>query len=90
MITNDQIKRCVEIASRFGVTKLVLFGSCLDSLATARDIDLLCEGVKDEDYFKMGAEMESAAGVTVDIVPLEPKTPFADYNYKRGRVLYAV
>jgi predicted nucleotidyltransferase len=90
MVTDDQLKKCIEIASKFGVTKLVLFGSCLDSLANARDIDLICEGMKNEDYFKMGAEMESAAGITVDVVPLEPKTPFVEYNLRKGRVLYAV
>lgn len=90
MITNNQIKQCVEIASKFGVKKLVLFGSCLNDLANARDIDLLCEGVKNEDYFKMGAEMEMASGVTVDIIPLEPPTPFVDYNLRKGRILYAV
>jgi predicted nucleotidyltransferase len=90
MVTNDQLTKCIEIASKFGVTKLILFGSCLDGLTNARDIDLLCEGVKNEDYFKMGAEMETAAGVTVDIIALEPKTPFVDYNLRKGRILYAV
>lgn len=90
MVTKEQLTKCIEIASKFGVTKLILFGSCLDSLANARDIDLLCEGVKNEDYFKMVAEMETAVGITVDIVTIEPKTPFVDYNLRKGRLLYAV
>jgi predicted nucleotidyltransferase len=90
MITNEHLKTCIRIASEFGVTKLVLFGSCLNNPENANDIDFLCDGIKNEDFFKIGAEMEAATGVTVDIVTIEPKTPFVEYNLNRGRVLYAV
>jgi hypothetical protein len=41
------------------------------------------------DFASMGTEMEDAAGVRVDLVPLEPITRFIRYNLQHGKQLYA-
>jgi len=89
MVTQDQINKCITIARKYGARQVVLFGSAIDTPATARDIDLLTDGVGGMDFAAMGVEMEDAAGISVDLVPLEPMTRFVRYNLEHGRVLYA-
>ena len=88
MIKPDQITKCIEVARRYGVKKLVLFGSAAEDPENARDIDLICEGVEGSDFFRMGAEMENETLTQIDIVPVPPLTHFAQYNLARGKVLH--
>jgi predicted nucleotidyltransferase len=88
MISQDQIDRCIEVAKRYGVRKLVLFGSAANDPVHARDIDLICEGIKGVDFLMMGAEMENETGVMVDTVPADAPSAFIEYNMPKGRILY--
>lgn len=90
MVSKDQIAKCIEIARKYGVRKLVLFGSAYENPENARDIDLLADGVNADTFFAMGADMEDEAGVRVDLIPMEPQTRFVSYNLSHGKVLYAV
>ncbi len=85
MVTQAQIEKCVEIAK-----KLVLFGSAAEDPVRARDIDLICTGVRGLDLLRMAGEMENEARVLVDAVPGDEETPFVSFNVPRGRVLYEV
>lgn len=89
MVSKEQINKCVEIAKKYGIRKLVLFGSAYENPEHARDIDLLAGGVNSGSFFAMGADMEQEAGVPVDLVPMEPETRFVRYNLSYGKVLYA-
>lgn len=80
--------RCVEIARAFGVRKLILFGSALESPETAADVDVACEGLDGWDLFRFGAKLEEALGMTVDVIPLRSDDRFSQYVAQRGRVLY--
>jgi predicted nucleotidyltransferase len=82
------IGRCVAIAREFGVRKLILFGSALESLETARDIDLACEGVDGWDIFRLGARLEEELGMNVDLVRLKPRDRLSQYITEHGRVIY--
>ena len=64
------IDRCVEIARAFGVTKLILFGSALESPETAADMDVACDGLNGWDLFRFGAKLEEESSTSVDVVPL--------------------
>lgn len=44
-IDSSQIDRCVSIAREFGVEKLILFGSAVESPEFASDLDIACNGV---------------------------------------------
>ena len=88
MVTAEQISKCIEVAKRYGATRLVLFGSAVYDAENARDIDLLCEGVKASRFLSMGSEMENETGIMVDTVPADAPTPFVEYNMPKGRVLY--
>ena len=89
MVTPDQISRCIQIARKYRVRTLVLFGSAFNSPEIARDIDLIAAGVTGIDFTSMGVEMEDAVGMQVDLVPMEPRTRFVEYNIKNGKQLYA-
>ena len=89
MVTPEQIDKCIAVARRYGATKLVLFGSAVHDAEHARDIDLLCEGVKGGRFLSMGAEMENETGIMVDTIPADEPSPFVEYNMLKGRVLYA-
>jgi uncharacterized protein len=88
VITNAQVMACVDVARKYGAKKLVLFGSAAHDPSTARDIDLVCEGVQGWDVISMGAEMEEQAGACIDIVTTPPVTPFAEMALDEGKVLY--
>ena len=83
------IDRAVAIAKRWGATRIVLFGSAVDSLAEARDLDLACAGVPGWEFFGMAGEIMMALPVAVDVVFLEDDPAFARHVEKWGRALYA-
>jgi uncharacterized protein len=88
MVTRRQIAACVEVAKNYGATRVLLFGSAAENPEEARDIDLICEGVKGFRFFEMAGMMEHASHVTVDVIPATPRTRFVEMNEKRAQVLY--
>lgn len=89
-VTQADLDRCVDIAREFGVTRLILFGSALESPALARDLDLACEGVDGWELFRLGAKLEEALRIPVDLVPLDPHNRFSRHIAAKGRLIYAV
>jgi predicted nucleotidyltransferase len=88
VITPVQIEKCVEVACRYGARRLVLFGSAAEDPTTARDIDLICDGVEPKRFFEMAGMLEHEVGVLVDVVPAEPRTRFVEVNMRRGHMIY--
>ena len=87
-ITERQLQEAVDIARRFGATRLLLFGSALTNPEKARDLDLAVDGVPGWDFFRMAAEIEERLGVPLDVVPLDVDDPFVCAIERDGRVLY--
>ena len=81
------LMNAVLVARRFGAKRLLLFGSALDNPATARDLDLACAGVPGWKFFEFSSALEETLGVPLDLVPLDPPTPFTQLIEKRARVL---
>ena len=88
MVQMEEIKQCEQVARKYGATKIILFGSTLEDMESAHDIDLICSGVSDGDFILMSSEMEELVSVPVDVFSTTPLTSFVDFNLKRGRVLY--
>ncbi|OGJ85597.1 MAG: hypothetical protein A2268_16470 [Candidatus Raymondbacteria bacterium RifOxyA12_full_50_37] len=88
MVTKKQIDTCVEVAKKYGIRKLMLFGSANDDMNHARDIDLLCYGLSEIDVLRMSGEIENRTGILVDAIPADQETPFVRMNVVRGKVLY--
>ena len=75
------------MARSFGATRLLLFGSALENPANARDLDLACAGVPGWKLFELSAALEETLRVPLDVVPLDPPTPFTQLIEQRARVL---
>jgi predicted nucleotidyltransferase len=81
------LMKALAVAQGFGAKRLLLFGSTLENPATAHDLDLACEGVPGWKLFELASALERALGVPLDLVPLDPPTPFTRLIEKRARVL---
>lgn len=69
-ITPLLLNRTVILAREYGATRLILFGSGVDSPETTRDLDLACEGVEGWRLFERSARLEEELKVPIDLVPL--------------------
>lgn len=87
-LTDQSIQKAAAIAKRYGVSKLLLFGSALENLETARDLDLPCEGIRGWNQYKLAGEIENELLVNVDLVSMEDSNSFTDHNRKVGRLIY--
>lgn len=87
-VSRRDLDQVVEIARKYGATRLLLFGSALTDPDTARDLDLAVDGVPGWDLFRMAAEMEESISIPLDVVPLDADDPFVEFIERKGRVLY--
>ena len=87
-VTSDKIAAVTRVLRRHGATRIVLFGSALESPETARDVDIAVDGIQGWAIFRAGAEAEKILGMPLDLVPLSPPTRFTRYIEKKGRVVY--
>lgn len=62
-----------RLRDEYGARRVVLLGSLArGEFRVGSDVDLAAEGIRDEDFFRAGADLESAAGgLHVDLVPIE-------------------
>ena len=75
------------VARRFGAKRLLLFGSALENPATARDLDLACDGVEGWKLYELGACLEEALQMPLDLIPLTPATRLTRLIERQGKVL---
>ena len=45
-----ELKKIVSISKEFGAKKLLLFGSCLEDIESAQDIDIAVSGIKNKKF----------------------------------------
>jgi predicted nucleotidyltransferase len=83
------IQTAIELAKAYGATRLVLFGSYLNTPDQARDLDLAVDGVSGWKLYELAARLEETLHVPLDLVPLHPATPLTQQIESHGRVLYA-
>jgi len=86
-VDGAKIDRIIRLAKVYGATRLILFGSSVESPQTARDIDLACDGVPGWKLYELAAKIEVELNVPLDIVPLTPSTRFTQNIEKRGKIL---
>ena len=83
----NMLAKAIRVAREFGARRLLLFGSALENPASARDLDLACAGVPGWKLFELSSALEETLGIPLDLVPLDPPTPFTRLIEKRARVL---
>ncbi len=86
-IQQTQLEKAVSLAKAYGATRLILFGSALETPTQAHDLDLACDGVPGWKLYQLGARLEEELHVPLDIVPLTPANRFTQRIEARGKVL---
>ncbi|MBU0693313.1 MAG: nucleotidyltransferase domain-containing protein [Candidatus Omnitrophica bacterium] len=88
-IFERELEEVVSISKEFGADKVLLFGSCLEDIKTARDIDIAVSGIKPKEFFGYYGKVSIASKDEVDIVDLDD---IREHFYKRilskGRIIY--
>ncbi len=51
-VFETELKKIVSISKEFGAKKVLLFGSCLEDIESAQDIDIAIDGIKPKEFFK--------------------------------------
>jgi len=88
-VLERELKKIASISREFGAKKLLLFGSCLEDIESARDIDIAVSGIQPREFFKYYGKVSMAVDGEVDIIDLDD---IREHLYKRvlskGQVVY--
>lgn len=88
-ILERELKKIASISTEFGAKKVLLFGSCLEDIESAQDIDIAVSGIKPREFFKYYGKVSMAVEDEVDIIDLDD---IREHLYKRvlskGQVVY--
>jgi predicted nucleotidyltransferase len=87
LLTTHEIDKIIEIARKYHIRRLILFGSALNKFGDYRDIDLACEGLSGWTLYEFGSKIEDLLNKPVDVVPLTPPNRFTHYIESKGQVL---
>jgi predicted nucleotidyltransferase len=87
-VTQAQIDTAVELAKKYGATKLLLFGSALTDPDNANDLDLGVDGIPGMKFFEYAGKLENIINIQVDIVDLAVEGRFINHILKVGKFLY--
>ena len=88
MISEQDKATIVDIARRYGVRGVLLFGSSSDPKREANDIDLAVEGIVPQDFFSFYGDLLFALSKPVDVIDLSNDTKFNRLVYREGIRLY--
>jgi len=88
MISEQDKVTIVEIARRYDVRGVLLFGSSADPNREANDIDLAVEGIVPERFFSFYGDLLFALSKPVDLIELSKDTKFNRLVYREGIRLY--
>jgi len=88
MISKQDEIKIKEIADKYSVSKIILFGSSLEQDKENFDIDLAVDGVPDSQFFSFYGDLIFNLSKPVDIVDLKNKNSFNDLISTNGKVIY--
>lgn len=77
----------INLAKEFNLKKLILFGSAMESIEDANDIDLACSGISGRNFLKFGIKLEELFQKSVDLVFID-NSRFAMEIAKNGVLIY--
>ncbi|MGR3175929.1 MAG: nucleotidyltransferase family protein [Candidatus Scalindua sp.] len=88
-VLERELAKVVSLSKEFGAEKVLLFGSCLEDVESAQDIDIAVKGVKPEKFFEMYGRILGEVDSEVDLIPLEDtREHFAKRILEKGRLIY--
>lgn len=88
MISEKDRSKIIELAKKYKVSSVYLFGSSLDINSEANDIDLGVKGIEPKLFFKFYGEILRLLSKSVDLVDLSKETLFNNIVEKNGVKIY--
>jgi len=84
-----ELKIISDISKEFGARKVLLFGSCLEDVESARDIDIAVSGIEPRKFFKYYGRVSMAVDDEIDIIDLdELREHLCKRVLSKGQVIY--
>ncbi|HHT9126260.1 MAG TPA: nucleotidyltransferase family protein [Candidatus Brocadiia bacterium] len=88
-ILEAELGKIIDISKEFGIEKVLLFGSCLEDVETAQDIDIAVSGINPRDFFKYYGKVSMVVDDEVDIFDLDDlREHLCKRILSKGKVLY--
>ncbi len=88
MISDIEKQMITDCANRYGVRRILLFGSALKRDTGYGDIDLAVDGLDPKLFFKFYGELIRKLNKSIDLIDLGEHTPFTEYIASEGIPLY--
>ena len=88
MISTEDKYKLLEIAQKYNISKLYLFGSNLDDKSDSEDIDLAVDGIEGSLFFKFYSELIFSLSKPVDLIDLKKKSLLNEMIKSEGILLY--
>ena len=88
MISEKDKKIILDLAKKYKVKRIILFGSGSKEFGTNRDIDLAVEGIPDRLFFKFYSELIFNLSKPVGLVDIGKKSKFLEILTAEGIQLY--
>ena len=88
MIYEWRWKKNDKLARRYGVKKILLFGSSLSGDNKAQDIDLAVEGLPTDKFFEFHGDLLLNLSKPVDLVDLSTKNRFIKFILRKGQIIF--
>ena len=88
MLLETDRSAIVEVANRYGVRQVLLFGSSLDQDKDTTDIDIAVDGIAPGLFFKFYGELIFKLSKPLDVVDLSMNNSFTDVIRKEGLVIF--
>lgn len=88
MISDKDKNTIIDLADKYKISRLLLFGSSIDSSREANDIDLAVEGLPESIFFKFYSELIFNLSKPVDLVDIGKESRFKDMIVKESISLY--
>lgn len=86
---DKELGNIVRISKEFGASKVLLFGSAVEDIESAHDLDIAVSGIKPRDFFKYYGKVSMTINDEIDILDLEE---LRDHLFKKilskGKVVY--
>ena len=87
-IEASDISKSIDVLREYGADRVWLFGSALQTPEDAGDLDLACEGVPADRFYRALGQLGVALGKPVDLVDLSRDSRLTRYIRSKGRLLY--
>ena len=88
MISEKDKRVILDLARKYKVKRVILFGSGSRFSDKNRDIDLAVEGLPDKEFFKFYSELIFSLSQPVDLVDISKKTKFTKILTSEGIQIY--